>query len=182
MSKKRDNKSNDGRPNLTVVPDLEPEPASPVASSAIDSDVEEPSSVVGRRHLPVRLHITVDREFFSYATSGEIDFPDDFEGPIEVVITNGECLIGRRSDKRSVDPDIDLADLTGDPAVSIEHARVCVGPANEISIIDLESTNGTVVGLPAGPDIDPNTKIPLPEGSSAYLGAWTKLTVDGIGW
>ncbi len=181
MNKDQDNNLG-GRPKLTVVPDLEPESESPAASTAVDSDTDESAATNGQRHLPVRLHISVDREFFSYATSGEIDFPEDFEGPIEVVVTDSDCLIGRRSDKRSVEPDIDLAVLTADPAVSIEHARIHVGPNNEITITDLGSTNGTVVGVPAGPDIDSNTKVPLAEGSSAYLGAWSKVTVDGVGW
>ena len=171
----------DKRPKLTLVPDLELDEESPLASAAVEPSPDERRSRPGE-HVPVRLEVDVDREFFSYATSGEIDFPEDFDGPIEVVMTAQKYLIGRQSNKRSIEPDIDLSVLTLDPAVSIEHAQVQLDHGTTVTVTDLGSTNGTVVGVPSGPDIDANTQVPVAEGSSVYLGAWTKLTVVRIGW
>jgi hypothetical protein len=87
-----------------------------------------------------------------------------------------QMAIGRRSRSRGIHPDIDLSGPPLDPGVSTLHALLLPGADGGWTIVDLDSTNGTVVGDHAEP-IAPNTPVPLPDGTVVRIGAWTTLTV-----
>jgi pSer/pThr/pTyr-binding forkhead associated (FHA) protein len=87
-----------------------------------------------------------------------------------------EITIGRRSTSRGINPDIDLTGPPEDPGVSHLHAVFLTQPDGGLSIVDLNSANGTTLNdnqnvLPA------NTPAPLSNGDRIHLGAWTTITV-----
>ena len=87
-----------------------------------------------------------------------------------------QMLIGRRNRARGVDPEIDLSGSPMDPGVSTLHAMLL---AHELGweLVDLGSTNGTIVGDGADP-IPPSTPVPLANGDRIKIGAWTTITVN----
>jgi hypothetical protein len=88
-----------------------------------------------------------------------------------------QVLIGRRRPSRGIEPDIDLTGPPEDAAVSHAHALLVAGPDGELSVVDLDSANGTY--LNDGPDsIEPHTPVPVKDGDRIHVGAWTTLTVQ----
>ncbi|GAA0906177.1 hypothetical protein GCM10009559_74500 [Pseudonocardia zijingensis] len=87
-----------------------------------------------------------------------------------------QLALGRRSRSRGIEPEIDLSAPPVDPGVSALHALFVRRDDGGWDVVDLDSTNGTVVG--AGPDpIPPNTPVPLADGDVVKVGAWTTLTL-----
>lgn len=87
-------------------------------------------------------------------------------------LTEGETLIGRRDDRQGVHPQIPLRD----PGVSRRHAMLR-RDADGISVMDLGSTNGTMVN---------NTELPsdsrrlLKSGDEITVGRWTRITLRSV--
>jgi hypothetical protein len=124
----------------------------------------------------ITVTIEVDHAYFEVAVSGgDLNLPDPLPDSVEVVINAVEVHIGRTSESRGVHPHIDIAAMTQDPAVSSRHAVLRAGHAGQISITDLGSTNGTVLGEPASEPITPNLAVDLEAHTWVYLGAWTRL-------
>jgi hypothetical protein len=95
--------------------------------------------------------------------------PDEPERRIP--LDQAENLIGRRSDAQNIVPDV----RPHDPGVSRRHAKLLVRPDGTISIVDLDSANGTFVNdvqLVAGVarELSPSDVI--------TLGRWTRLRVE----
>ncbi len=65
--------------------------------------------------------------------------------------------------------------VVDESAVSRVHARL-ESEAGTWRIVDVGSTNGTVVG-DTGDPIAPNTPVPLADGEQIHVGAWTAITV-----
>ena len=80
-------------------------------------------------------------------------------------------LIGRRSVRRQIHPDLSL---DHDDGVSHRHARLARQPHGDFTLEDLGSSNGTTVN---GVEAKPGTTIPLREGDRIALGRWTSLTL-----
>ena len=81
-----------------------------------------------------------------------------------------ENLIGRRSDRLDIHPEVPLSD-TG---VSHRHAKILRQPEGILTLLDLGSTNGTQLNdkeIPAG------IYMPLKEGDQITLGCWTRITI-----
>jgi hypothetical protein len=97
-------------------------------------------------------------------------YPTDRRFPL----TGPQMLIGRRSRSRGIDPEIDLADV--DPGVSVVHALLVARADGGWDLVDLDSTNGTVLDGDPRP-IPPNTPVTLADGARIKLGAWTTITV-----
>ncbi|MGF1597503.1 MAG: FHA domain-containing protein [Acidimicrobiales bacterium] len=133
--------------------------------------------------IPGRLafDITVDRAYFEQVVSaGELEYPDPEPAPHHLEVVGDELHIGRTSRSRAIHPDLDISDLTGDPAVSSRHAVVRVGPDGTLTVTDVGSTNGTVVGDPASEPITVGESVLVAEGTAFYVGAWTRLTMTRI--
>lgn len=91
---------------------------------------------------------------------------------------DGEQMsIGRLSRSRGIVPDIDLSGPPLDPGVSALHAVLVRGPAGW-QVVDLDSTNGTVVG---GRMITPNTPVGVADGDVIKVGAWTTISLSSRG-
>jgi hypothetical protein len=82
----------------------------------------------------------------------------------------GDCLIGRRSDKEDIHPEIPI----GDPGISRRHARLIRQPDGGIALLDLGSMNGTRLN---GKGVEPNILTPIGATDQVTLGCWTRLTL-----
>lgn len=83
-----------------------------------------------------------------------------------------ENLIGKRSDSKGIHPEIRI----DDPGISRKHALLKKHTNGALSIIDLDSTNGTEVN---GTTIKPNVDTPLKNGDVIVLGCWSRILVVG---
>ena len=121
--------------------------------------------------------IRADRTYFdAHSADSGLDFPDPLPAPLVIPLTGTEIQIGRRSQSRGANPTIDLSGDNEDAAVSHKHA-VLRRAETGWTITDLGSTNGTRIELDADP-ITPGTPAPLAPGSSIYVGAWTRITLE----
>lgn len=126
----------------------------------------------------VKVEIAVDRAFFDQVvTGGEIDFPSDPVPAQTIEIAGDEIHIGRTSESRAIHPDIDIAELTEDQAVSSRHAVIRVVEDGKLQLIDVGSTNGTFLESPSSEAIEQGETRELAPGIPFYVGAWTKLTI-----
>lgn len=141
----------------------------PAAPSVLD-----PDEAAAR----IRVSIAVDRDYFDEVVNdGEIEFPDPVPAPTEIELFGAEIHIGRTSDSRAIHPDIDVADLTGDQAVSSRHAVLRGDDEGRYAITDVGSTNGTFIDVIESDAIEPGQSIDVTTGTAIYLGAWTRITV-----
>jgi FHA domain-containing protein len=109
--------------------------------------------------------------------AGGLQFPA-FSTERRFVLDGTQLAIGRRSRSRGIEPEIDLSAPPVDPGVSALHALLVGRADGGWNVVDLDSTNGTVVG--DGPDpIPPNTPVPLADGDVVKVGAWTTITLLG---
>ena len=113
--------------------------------------------------------VRADRSFYDAHSAGSgLDFPDPLPAPLVIPLTGDEITIGRHSQSRGVNPQIDLSGDNEDTAVSHKHAVLRRTEAGW-TVTDLGSTNGTRVDLAEGP-ITPGAPVPLPAGASIYIG------------
>jgi hypothetical protein len=158
-----------------------PSPAAgalPAAPSVLDPVVEGAETTTGPSSRRIRLAVAVDRDYFEQMVSdGEIDFPDPVPADTELELAGAELHIGRTSESRAIHPDIDVADLTGDQAVSSRHAVIRSTEAGTCTITDVGSTNGTFLDRIDSDAIDPGVPVEVEPGTPIYVGAWTRLTI-----
>ncbi len=176
-------------PVAAGAPDPTPVPVAPVVPDASDASARSGASATsvlpsegaadtmiasaGRRWTAL---VGADRAFFDgNVTAGVVAFPDA-HFPREVVLTGDEVTIGRRSESKGYNPDIDLSSPDDDPAVSRRHAVLRRQPDQSWVLVDVGSTNGTWLNdddepLPQG---EPR---PLRDGDRVLLGAFTCITI-----
>jgi hypothetical protein len=94
-----------------------------------------------------------------------------YESEFELVLKDAHTLIGRTSQKRNLHPEI-ACDWDG--AVSHRHANIELDTDGQAFLVDLGSTNGTMVN---GKLISANTRIELKDGDRISLGSKTALMV-----
>ena len=82
-------------------------------------------------------------------------------------------LIGRRSEKRNIFPEINL----NDGCVSHRHAKIQRQPDGSFALLDVGSTNGTSLN---GVEIQRGVRTPLQDGDEITLGCWTRITIRGL--
>jgi hypothetical protein len=190
-------------PAATAAPDAAPTPPDPAATAkyATDTcpscgaprdagvpfcescghDFASPTPSPAAAATPTALDnvavVRADRSFYDAHSAGSgLDFPDPLPAPLVIPLTGDEITIGRRSQSRGVNPQIDLSGDNEDAAVSHKHA-VLRRTETGWTVTDLGSTNGTRVDLAQDP-ITPGTAVPLPAGASIYIGAWTRITLE----
>jgi hypothetical protein len=81
-----------------------------------------------------------------------------------------ENLVGRRSDRKDIHPEI----MVADPGISRRHLSIRRRDDGGILAIELGSTNGT--SLNDAP-LEPGIPTPLCDGDQLALGCWTRLTI-----
>jgi pSer/pThr/pTyr-binding forkhead associated (FHA) protein len=153
-----------------------PEPASEVPAPDVPEVPAGPSP--GGTWTAV---VRADRTWFeevvrrSGPDAATLQFPP-FSTERRFVLDGPQLSIGRRSRSRGLEPEIDLSAPPMDPGVSALHALLVHRPDGGWDVVDLDSTNGTVVGDRPDP-IPPNTPVPLADGDVVKVGAWTTITL-----
>lgn len=146
----------------------------------------QPPSVVGpvgtaAASVSVRVEVSIDQGYFEAVVSeGELTFPDEPPAPVVLDLQGPEIHIGRTSQSRAIHPEIDVAALTGDPAVSSRHAVIRGDSTGALNVTDIGSTNGTYVTDYHGSGIGVGRPAPLASGADLYVGAWTRLRVTTV--
>lgn len=110
----------------------------------------------------------------SLKTAESPDPPVDFQ-PSTKLLLGESYLIGRKSEKRGLFPEISL---DADDAVSHRHAMLTRTPDGGLSIKDLDSSNGTRLN---GADIAPQVETPLKDGDQVTVGHWTRIGIRRAG-
>jgi pSer/pThr/pTyr-binding forkhead associated (FHA) protein len=95
------------------------------------------------------------------------------ESSTEIILTNQVTEIGRSSKKRNLRPEI-ACDWDG--AVSHRHAKIELDSEGNAFVIDVGSTNGTMLN---GQLISANTPMKLKDGDRISLGNKTALVIHG---
>jgi serine/threonine protein kinase len=124
--------------------------------------------------------VTADRDYYNHIqavndadTKAISVFPDHYEER-SFPLDDKELLIGRRSDRQHVYPDIDLIGPPLDPGIHRRHAKLVPAPDGTWMVVDLGMENGIMVN---GRDVPPGDAVPLHAGDRIHLGAWTKITI-----
>ena len=129
----------------------------------------------------LRISITPDRAYFDAVVSeGELEYPEPPPTGLEIDVNGIEFHVGRTSQSRAIHPDLDIADLTGDPAVSSRHAVIRVAADGSLSVTDVGSTNGTFVGDVSSNAIKVGEVMAVDDATPIFLGAWTRLEITKL--
>jgi pSer/pThr/pTyr-binding forkhead associated (FHA) protein len=94
-----------------------------------------------------------------------------YETPTEIILKNPVTQIGRSSQKRNLHPDIAC---DWDAAVSHRHAKIELDPDGNAFLVDVGSTNGTMLN---GQLISANSPVKLKDGDRISLGNKTALII-----
>ncbi len=109
------------------------------------------------------------------AANPHVGMPDDTPPPTLAArahpLAADTVLIGRRSVRRQIDPEISL---DHDDGVSHRHACLTRLPTGGYALEDCGSSNGTTVG---GVELKPGAAVALQAGDRITLGRWTCLTL-----
>lgn len=158
-------------------PEPEPMPA-PIVTAA--PGAVEPAAATATPTITTGWIVVVEVDVTWHSLKGELaDRPLPPPSTSTVPLVHHTSLIGRTSQSRGLKPEVPL---DADTAVSRRHAQF-VFENDELSIVDLSSTNGTYVLT--GTDEPSDATLPiasggptvLHDGDRVYLGAWSRLTV-----
>ncbi len=130
------------------------QPASPVAESVTAARWEAVISV------DASLYVDPDPAVPCPTSDPDRVFPLDL----------AESLIGRRSDRLDIHPEIPLTD----PGISHRHAKLYRQTDGSLLILDVGSTNGTQVN---GTELTPGVKKALQSGDEITIGCWTRVKI-----
>jgi len=106
-------------------------------------------------------------------TADSPDPPAGFQA-CRMMLMGDSYLIGRRSDKRGVFPEISL---DADDAVSHRHALLNRTEDGGLVLRDIRSSNGTRLN---GADVAPLTDVALKDGDVITVGHWTRLELRRV--
>jgi hypothetical protein len=94
--------------------------------------------------------------------------------PITIKLDKPVSLIGRKSEKRAIIPEVSL-DL--DDAVSHRHALLTRSDDGSLTLRDIGSANGTRLN---GADVKPMVDMLVHDGDQITLGRWTRLSLKSV--
>jgi hypothetical protein len=126
--------------------------------------------------------VGADRTYFDLIRAqggedaGSLSYPR-FVAERRFPLRGERVTIGRHSRSRGIHPDIDLVGPPEDPGVSRLHALLVAQPDQSWAVVDLDSANGTYVNDPSSDPIESQVPVPVTDGDTIYLGAWTTLTL-----
>lgn len=136
-------------------------------NSAGSTDAPVMPAVPGRWEVVVNVDPSLD-------TDPDPATPCPTEEPERVFpLDFAENLIGRRSDRKDIHPEIPV----NDPGVSHRHAKLLRQPDGSFLLLDVGSTNGTQLN---GVDVLPGVRTPLTEGDQIVVGCWTRILLRRI--
>ena len=119
--------------------------------------------------------VAADHAYFDRLGADGVEFP--VAAPTRTFpLADAAVLVGRRSARRGIEPQIDLAGAPEDPGVSHAQCTLVRQPDGSYSLVDNGSTNGTRVNGGADP-IAPNQPVALADGDRVHVGAWTTITM-----
>jgi len=118
---------------------------------------------------------TADRAYYERVAPEGVPFP--IHCPPRTYLLRGDQIrVGRASNSRGIQPEIDLTGAPEDSAVSHLHCILIEQPDGSYSVVDPGSTNGTTVNDDPTP-LMANIAVALADGDRVHLGAWTTITV-----
>ena len=160
-------------------PEPEPTPTPTLIVSAATGSVE-PAAATATPTIATGWIVVVEVDIAWHGLKGELaDRPLPPPSTSTVPLVHHTSLIGRTSQSRGLKPEVPL---DADTAVSRRHAQF-VFENDQLSIVDLSSTNGTYVvtgsdePTAATLPVAASTPVVLADGDRVYLGAWSRLTV-----
>ncbi len=125
--------------------------------------------------------ISIDLSFFERMGFEGVEPPATLPEPVRLDLPPTDILVGRQSETRGTFPEIDLSNIFAedatDPAVSSNHCRLHRG-THGWTVTDLDSTNGTYLA-DDNEALKPGTPISLTPGTPVYVGAWTRIDLEG---
>jgi len=141
------------------------------ATGAVASTSSQPA------HPPMHVKVSIDADFFAASVDADVDLalPDPIPDTEVVPLARDRILIGRQSQSRGIFPQIDVRELTDDPAVSSRHATLERNVDGAWTLTDLGSTNGTFWTSAAEEPIAPGEAVAIAAGDAIYVGAWTRI-------
>ena len=157
---------------MTGTPD--PVSTGPVSTGAVSTP---PTPITATASSGARWEVTVeaDRAYFERLAADGVEFP--IAAPLRTFgLVDANVLVGRRSRRRGIDPQIDLAGAPEDPGISHAHCTLVRQPDGSYVVVDNGSTNGTRVDEGSDP-LAPNAPHALADGARVHVGAWTTLTL-----
>ena len=168
-------------PTVTASPAVEAQPA--IVSSAPSSEAAPVPTAVSPQPAPTPVTPTVTTgEFVGWDAVLTVDgslytepdpslpLPDEPERTFPLDLA--ESLIGRRSDRKDIHPEINV----NDSGVSHRHAKLLREPNGAIVLLDVGSTNGTRLN---GVEVVSGVRTPVTDGDQITLGYWTRLIIRG---
>jgi FHA domain len=150
-------------------------PAASATATATASASTSSSAAVINRAGSWMIVVATDRAQFDRVGDATVVFPVGVPDRV-VELTADRALIGRRSTSRNIHPEVDLSPTPEDVAVSRQHAEIVRAADGTFTVTDLGSSNGTFLNGSAVA-MSPNTAMPLANGDSVSVGAWTTLTL-----
>ena len=157
-------------PAVTPAPAVEAQPAAvPTVPQARPSASSAAPAVPSGEFVGWEAMLTVDGSLY---TEPDPSLPLPNEPERTYPLDLAESLIGRRSDRRDIHPEINI----NDSGVSHRHAKLLREPNGTITLLDVGSTNGTRLN---GLDVVSGVRTPVTDGDQITLGYWTRIVIRG---
>ncbi len=148
---------------------------SSASSSTVPSVSTSPGATVINQAGSRMIVVATDRAQFDRVGDATVVFPVGVADRV-AELNADRALIGRKSTSRNIHPEVDLSLTPEDVAVSRQHAEIVRAADGTFTVTDLGSSNGTFLNGSAAA-MSPNTPMPLANGDSISVGAWTTLTL-----
>ncbi|MDQ6613423.1 MAG: FHA domain-containing protein [Actinomycetota bacterium] len=116
-----------------------------------------------------------DRDYFDRVAPEGVPFPLHCP-PRTFLLAGDQIRIGRHSNSRGIQPEVDLSGAPEDSAISHLHCILIEQADGSYSVVDPGSTNGTTVNDDPTP-LMANISVALADGDRIHLGAWTTITI-----
>jgi hypothetical protein len=116
-----------------------------------------------------------DHDYFDRVAAEGVLFPLHCP-PRTFLLAGDQIRIGRRSNSRGIQPEVDLSGAPEDSAISHLHCILIEEADGSYSVVDPGSTNGTTLNDDQTPLVA-NQAAPLTDGDRIHIGAWTTITI-----
>lgn len=141
--------------------------ASPAVEITTTPQIDTSTTTTKQTPTALEVVVTIDPSLWE---DGSPPAPTN-QLPISYQLDQPSSLIGRKSDRRAIYPEIPL---DFDDAVSHRHALLNRQPDGSFVLRDIASSNGTKLN---GVELTAMTDMPIKAGDEFTLGHWTRITV-----